>query len=118
MTRRLPRGFVDELETVRRRNPEDLGPLFATMVRRSDPPTSALAAEAVAPNLTELQEKVLEAYRVHGPMTAKQVEQLPELKHLGFSTSRKRCSELLRMGQIEPTGAVVDRCAVYRVRAT
>lgn len=92
-------------------------PLFS-MVRRSDPPTSALAAEAIASNLTALQTAVLTAYRVHGPMTAKQVEQLPEFEHLGFSTCRKRISECARLGKLEPTGAVVDRCAVYRVRAT
>jgi hypothetical protein len=66
------------------------------MFRSSDPETSREAAARVAPHVSTLQARVLSAFRAHGPMTAKELEELPELADLGFSTARKRCSELAK----------------------
>lgn len=85
------------------------------MVRAGDPETSVEAAEAVLPSLSALHQTVLAAYRRHGPMTAKQAERLPELANLGFSTVRKRVSELAQRGIIRRTDVVIDRCAIYEV---
>lgn len=83
------------------------------LARTSDPDTSHEAAAAVAPHLTFIQQAVLKAYREHGPMTARTCERLPELSMYGFSTVRKRISELLHAGRLETCGR--DRGAVYRV---
>src|SRR5690242_8396268 len=64
------------------------------MFRQSDPETSRSAAEAIAPHVTELQHRVLDVIRRRGPSTAKELEQLPDFEGWGFSTVRKRVSEL------------------------
>lgn len=53
-----------------------------------------LAAAGVRRKVTQLHERVIEAYRQHGEMSARQVEALPEFAGMGFSTIRKRVSEL------------------------
>ena len=85
------------------------------MARREDAATSKAAAAAVAVHLNKLQFAVLEAFRTHGHMSARQVERrFPEY---GFSTIRKRVSELNQMGLLLPTGAETvsgkTPCTVY-----
>jgi len=87
------------------------------MVRRSDPHTSLEAAATVTPHLSAIQGKVLDAFERHGAMSARQVEQLPEFAAYGFSTIRKRVSELAAAGLLVHDG--VDRtgrapCTRYR----
>ena len=97
---------------------EDL-PLFATpvreMARRTDPATSKAAAIGIADKLSELQERVYRAYVERGPMTGKELEALPELADLGFSTARKRVGELASRGWLRATGDVREGCQVYEV---
>ena len=115
----MPRSYAaaDEWEPA----PEGVEslPLFATpireMARRDDPDTSKAAAIAVSDRLTELQARVLAAFQRHGRLTAKELEQLPEMEDLGFSTARKRCSELLSRGWLRKTGTVKDGCREYEV---
>ena len=73
-------------------------------VRRRDPATSAAAAAYVRRRLTEIQRAVLTAYRNRGALSARQAERLPELASWGFSTVRKRVSELAAVGVLEPAG--------------
>lgn len=88
------------------------------MTRKVDPATSVEAAAVVAPELGKIQRLVLEAFRIHGPMTARTAERLPVFSDYGFSTIRKRISELAQDGLLEEYG--VDRsgrapATVYRV---
>lgn len=90
-------------------------PLF----RRDDPPTSQAAATTVRPQLGEIQLAVLAAYRQHGPMSARQAEGLPEFAAYGFSTVRKRVSELGAAGFLRPCGVERESgaspCVIYEV---
>lgn len=86
------------------------------MSRRTDPQTSRAAALAILPGLNELQRRVLEAYADLGAMTAKECEALPRFRDLGFSTVRKRASELVKVGALEATDEKRDRCYVLRVK--
>lgn len=95
---------------------EDDLPLFPSpMARKSDPDTSHEAAGTVCANLGQLQRRVLTAFQQRGPMTAKECEALPCFADLGFSTVRKRASELAAAGLLEPTGEKRGRCFVLRV---
>jgi hypothetical protein len=93
--------------------------LTARLVRASDPETSRQAADRIRPKLTEPQVRVLEAYRVRGPMTARDCEALDEFRDCGFSTVRKRISELTRS---DPPQLVIagkeNRGWVYRLATT
>jgi hypothetical protein len=86
------------------------------MFRDADPPTSKAAAEKVIPILTRIQALVLSAYRLHGPMTAKECERLPAFAEYGFSTVRKRISELVQLGRLVATGVERGGCAEYRLK--
>lgn len=95
------------------------GPVERPMARRTDPGTSHEAAAVIRPDLNRIQQLVLDAYRRHGPMTARDAERLPEFASYGFSTIRKRISELASEGYLEVAGE--DRsarapAAIYRVR--
>lgn len=90
----------------------------APMVRNTDPQTSRESAEVIRPELGKIQRIVLGAFAHHGPMTARQLEQLDTLKGYAPSTARKRLSELWKAGYLETCG--VDRsqrapAAIYRV---
>lgn len=97
---------------------EDL-PLFESpMYRQSDPLTSEGAAAVVRPHLGKIQHLVLEVFRAHGPMTARSAEARPEFAPYGFSTIRKRISELAAGGLLEPCGTDTSGrapCTIYRV---
>ena len=86
------------------------GMTFATapMSRRTDPSTSSRAAAAVRPVLGKIQLLVLAAYAQHGPMSARQAERLPDFEDYGFSTIRKRISELSVAGFLAGTGVDTD----------
>jgi hypothetical protein len=76
------------------------------LVRRSDGEFSHDAADVIKPKLGKIQWAVIEAFRRYGPMSARTVETLPELDNrkggsYGYSTVRKRVSELFRIGVLE-----------------
>lgn len=64
------------------------------MARATDPGTSHGAADTVRPTLGKIQRLVLRTYIARGPMTARAAERLDEFSSYGFSTIRKRISEL------------------------
>lgn len=84
------------------------------MFRQSDPETSRDAAARVLPHLSELQARVRLAFQTHGALTAKEAEQLPEFADLGFSTVRKRISELVKLEVLASAG-VRDGSTVYQL---
>lgn len=82
----------------------ELEPDLRGMHHADDPYTSVEAAAAVERRRTELHEKVLGAFDVHGAMTDEDLEQRPEFTDYGPSTIRKRRSELLQAGAIMAIG--------------
>lgn len=93
--------FADLRETIAQLN---LQPVQRPMVRTGDPSTSAAAAEQIKAKLGQLQRRVLQAYREHHRLSARQAERLPEFARYGFSTIRKRISELAAAGLIVEDG--------------
>ena len=98
---------------------DPLLPFNRPMVRRTDPGTSHAAADVVRPTLGKIQQLVLEVYAKRGPMSARVAERLPEFADYGFSTVRKRISELAAEGVLVSVG--VDNsgrapATVYGVR--
>jgi len=94
-------------------------PLAKGMARRTDPPTSHAAAEVVRPHLGKIQQHVLDVYAARGPMSARTAERLPDFEMYGFSTIRKRISELAQSGLLVPVG--IDNsgkspCTIYAVK--
>ena len=79
-------------------------PYLEPMARTRDPGTSHVAAALVAPALGKIQRQVLAAFQEHGPMTARRAERLPCFERYGFSTIRKRISELARAGLLSESG--------------
>jgi hypothetical protein len=113
--------YEREMERQRReavaREQRDL-PLFTqvrTMAHRDDPETAKEAAVGIAGHLPRLQQRVFAAFIEHGPMTAKTAERLPEFAQCGFSTVRKRISELHQRGLLRDTGRTDNGCTVYEV---
>ena len=93
------------------------GPLWSSpAARATDPETSREAAAAVQGSLGELQRRVLAVYQMAGPMTAKEAEALDCFADLGFSTVRKRCSELVAGGYLVATDERRGRCFVLKAR--
>ncbi len=74
------------------------------MFRFSDPATSEAAAAVVVDHLGKIHRLVLEVYGRRGPMSARAAERLPEFESYGFSTIRKRISELKASGHLEECG--------------
>lgn len=74
------------------------------MARKTDPGTSHAAAGVVAPHLGKIQRLVLRVYADVGPMTARDAERRDEFDGYGFSTIRKRISELARSGHLTTVG--------------
>jgi len=79
-------------------------PDLSGMFHRSDPSTSIDAARTIERRRTELHERVLVAFREHGPMTDAELEALPEFDRYGPSTIRKRRSELYQASQLVVVG--------------
>ena len=74
---------------------------IAGMVRGDSPVTSQAAAVRVLPKLSTLQAAVL---AVADGRTDRALEQLPQFAQYAASTVRKRRTELLQKGLIEPDG--------------
>lgn len=92
-------------------------PLLRPSVRKTDPATSAKAADAIRPALGALQEAVMAAFVQHGAMTGRDAERLPEFDDYAPSTVRKRISELAAYGLLIPCGTDTTRRApltIYR----
>lgn len=79
-------------------------PVVRPAARRNDPATSKAAAAMVLADLSAIQRAVLCEYRERGAMSARQAEQLGAFGAYGFSTIRKRISELAGAGYLEPCG--------------
>ncbi len=69
-------------------------PVTRPTSRRGDPSTSKAAGKVATHKLAPLQTAVLEAYAVHGKLTARQAEELERFADYSPSTIRKRISEL------------------------
>jgi len=96
-------------------------PIIRPMARKTDPSTSAESGDVIVPHLGRIQAAVMVAFRTHGDMTARTLERLPEFADYGFSTIRKRCSELAHEGSLVERG--VDRsgrapATIYGVEKT
>lgn len=80
-------------------------PLFAA-ARASDPQTSHDAADRITAKLSDLQHRVMAAVAGFGDTgaTAREVDTLPDFADCGFSTVRKRVSELAKAGLLAPIG--------------
>lgn len=85
-----------------------------TLHRKNDPQTSQQAAAKLLPTLSERQALVLDAFRERGPMTSKEAEQLPRFSTWGYSSVRKRATELERLGYLERLDEKRDGCFIYR----
>lgn len=86
------------------------------MVRRRDRRTCRDAADRVRPVLSPLRLAVLDAVTAAGEagLTDKELERLPQFAALGFSTARKRRSELYQLGYLREAG-VRDRLTVWTI---
>lgn len=77
---------------------------------RNDPPTSREAARKIAPELGEIQKRVLGIFGLppNNPLTAEAVHEMYCLTygHCAYSTARTRVSELHQMGLIKRWGKV------------
>jgi hypothetical protein len=116
MSRNASRQDLAEEQIARsRRMPsdDDLGPLFAPTLPEAAPVaavdhgTSRDAADRVLPITGALRRRILvlliDAY--DEGMTDKELEDLPEMKRYGFSTVRKRRSELFKAGLLKAAGS-------------
>lgn len=73
--------------------------------RRTDPDTShAAAASFTEQRLTAIQSDVLSFFRQVRRATDEQLETCLRLKHPGFSTLRKRRTDLVQMGLLRDSG--------------
>jgi len=84
----------------------------ATLARRSDSTTAHLGAHQIAPKLTTLQSRLLDAFRlIESPATANGAAKVAADRHGGLAESyRKRTRELVQSGSLEIVGTAV--CAV------
>ncbi len=74
------------------------------LARSTDPATSKQAAAAIASGLGKIQALVLEVFENRGAMSAREAEKLSEFSDYGFSTIRKRISELHQEGLLVSAG--------------
>lgn len=85
----------------------------SSMHRRNDADTSIAAAERVAKSGRKaLQDRIEQLLAI--PMTDGELEKLPEFKHYGPSTVRKRRSELFKADRVIDTGARRNGMKVWR----
>ena len=96
----------DDRKPRRKSKPVDPNALdiFAPMHRSSDSAASRMAADRVRPRMNDLRRKVLDVLKKHQPITALEMEELPEFEGFAPTTVRKRCSELVQMGAVEEQG--------------
>ncbi len=93
--------------------PEQPSLFDAPTHRNIDNRFSREAGQAVKTKIGSIQWAVIGAYRDHGPMRARDCETLPELGRWGYSTVRKRISELGRAGILEYVPGTED--ATYQL---
>lgn len=76
------------------------------LLRVTDPDTSYEAAEAIVPELRELQVRVLALFEAYGPMTHHTLIRLYREQYgpTAESTIRTRCAELVSYGLLVDTG--------------
>ena len=79
-------------------------PVVRPSTRRLDPPTSAMAGDAIREHLSEIQTTIVHFYADGKERSARQLERDPTFARWGFSTVRKRVSELAAAGWLEPCG--------------
>lgn len=89
-----------------------------TMHRRDDPQTSIAAAKRILPGISSLQYRVYESLlkyfrRTGNGMTDKELERLPEFRKCGYSTVRKRRTDLLQKGYVVDSGEKRDGLTVW-----
>ncbi len=83
-------------------------PVVTPNVRRTDPATSRAAGAAIIADLSKIQRLVLRVYQDHGKLSARQAEKLSEFDGYGFSTIRKRISELAASEHLTSVGTETD----------
>src|SRR5678809_1502041 len=94
------------------------------LARPTDPATSFAAAQSIVPTLRQLQTRVYDCFRAHGPMTQHQLITV-YIQRYGFapqSTIRTRCAELVTAHLLEDSGQRVRlpsgrHAVVWRVAA-
>lgn len=64
------------------------------MVHGTDPIESQVAACRALPGRTALQQRILATVAQHGPLTAVEIEKMPEYRDVGLYNVRRRCSDL------------------------
>jgi len=79
-------------------------PVLTPNARSSDPPTATAAGNAITADLSKIQRLVLRVYLDRGRLSARQAEGLAEFEGYGFSTIRKRISELAASGHLTAAG--------------
>ena len=89
--------------------------LLAGMVRGSDRLESQYAAVRQLEGRTALQGRILLVLATEGPLTARELESRTEFRGYGFSTVRKRISELKQSGMVVQVGRK-DRMAQWDLR--
>lgn len=103
-------SYEDELAALRQRNDALEG---LPLARKFDPETSQAAADRIQEQLNALQQRVYAVFLMRGRLTAKQAEKLECFKDLGFSTVRKRVSELAAADFLVADGTI-DGSTAYR----
>lgn len=78
-------------------------------VRRTDPSTSEAAARVLEGSLGDIHRAVLRVFQLEGePISARQAERAVSLQAYGFSTVRKRVSELAAAGMLVAVGTETE----------
>lgn len=94
-------------------------PVKRATARRLDPPTSYAAGPLIEKSMSELQAKVVRYYSCGIERSARQLELSDDFAAWGFSTLRKRVSELASAGWLEPVGVETKSgqtpATVYRI---
>jgi hypothetical protein len=86
------------------------------LVRIPDHDTSVAAAVKIALVRSQLQQTILWAFTLDGPMTAGECENLGCFKDCAPSTVRKRISELYKAGELVETGIKRNGMKEWKVR--
>ena len=86
------------------------------MIRNDDHGTSVSAAISILPHLSDLQARVLAAFRRNEAMTDRELEKLPCFSELAPSTIRKRRGELVKADLVVDTGERRDGMIVWEAK--
>lgn len=84
------------------------------MVRRTDAEEPRIAAAKHVDSRSALQQQIFDLLKAN-PMTDLELENHPSFSKYGYSTVRKRRSELFKAGQLERAGRR-DGLAVWKVK--